>query len=60
MKLSIIGLRELDALKLLISLNIEYRVVERNSIPYILTKDYQSNRYNLSIKDGMIIKVTYG
>lgn len=60
MKLSIIGLRELDALKILIANNIEYRVVERNSIPYILTKDYQSNRYNLSIKDGMIIKVTYG
>lgn len=60
MKLSIIGLKELDALKLLISNNIEYRVVERNSIPYTLTNDYNSNRYNLSIKDGIIMKVTYG
>jgi len=60
MKLSIIGLKELDALKLLISNSIEYRVVERNSIPYTLTRDYNPNRYNLSIKDGIVMKVTYG
>lgn len=60
MKLSIIGMKEIDALKLLISNNIEYRIVERNSIPYIITKDYKINRYNLSIKNNIVIKVTYG
>ena len=60
MKFSIIGMKEIEALKLLIYNEIPYRVVERNSIPYTLTRDYNPNRYNLSIKDGIIMKVTYG
>lgn len=58
--INLIGATE-DAAELLLITNQEtYRVSRRDENYYVLTRDMNPSRYNLSIEGGIVVKVTMG
>ena len=40
--------------------NITYRIVERDGVSFPITKDYRPDRYNFTVTNNIITKVTKG
>ncbi len=52
----IIGMTEEDSIRLISENNINYRIVIKDSKPYIITCDFRMDRLNLEIENNIIIK----
>ena len=52
----VIGMTEEDSIKLISENDINYRIVMRDSKPYIITCDLKMDRLNLEIENNIIIK----
>ena len=55
-KEQVIGMTEEDGGKLISENDINYRIVMRDSKPYIITFDLRMDRLNLEIENNIIIK----
>ena len=55
-KEQVIGMTEEEGIKLISENDINYRIVMRNSKPYIITDDFRMDRLNLEIENNIIIK----
>lgn len=56
----LLGLEESVAIKLLKDSNSSFRITKRDNQHYIVTRDFKPERFNLEIKDALIVKVTKG
>ncbi len=52
----IIGMTEEDSIRLISENNINYRIVIKDSKPYIITCDFRMDRLNLYLEKNIIIK----
>lgn len=52
----VIGMTEEDSIKLISENDINYRIVIKDSKPYIITCDFRMDRLNLYIEKNIIIK----
>ena len=59
-KEQIIGMTEEDSIKLISENDINYRIVIKDSKPYIITCDFKMDRLNLYIEKNIIIKCEIG
>ena len=57
---TLIGLQKEDAINILKKLNAKYRIVKEDNQTYIVTQDYVTSRYNLTIMEGKVTNVTMG
>ena len=55
-KEQVIGISEEDGIKLISENDINYRIVVKDSKPYIITCDLRMDRLNLEIENNIIIK----
>ncbi len=55
-KEQVIGISEEDGIKLISDNDINYRLVVRDSKPYIITCDFRMDRLNLDFENNIIIK----
>ena len=55
-KEQVIGISEEDGIKLISENDINYRIVIKDSKPYIITCDLRMDRLNLEIENNIIIK----
>ena len=56
----LIGLEETEALKVATELGWQVRIAMRDGEAFMLTKDYQTNRVNLTITKGVVTNVAVG
>ena len=59
-KEQVIGMTEEDGGKLISENDINYRIVIKDSKPYIITCDFKMDRLNLYIEKNIIIKCEIG
>ena len=57
---TLVGLQKEDAINILKKLNAKYRIVKEDNQTYIVTQDYVTSRYNLTIMEGKVTNVTMG
>ena len=55
-KEQVIGMTEEEGIKLISENDINYRIVIKDSKPYIITCDFNMDRLNLEIENNIIIK----
>ena len=56
----ILGLLEEDAIMVLNSFSVPYRIVCRDTERYIVTMDFRVERLNLTLENGVVTRVTRG
>lgn len=59
-KLKVIGLTEEEAIKSIKSLNMRHRVVCKDGIYAIVTRDHRVDRVNLYVEGGKVVKANLG
>ncbi len=59
-KEQVIGMTEEEGIKLISESDINYRIVVKDSKPYIITCDFRMDRLNLYIEKNIIIKCEIG
>ena len=57
---SLVGLNKTAALFACECANVECRLVCEDGMYYVVTRDFRVNRLNLSVENGLVIKVTCG
>lgn len=57
---TLVGPQKEDAINILKKLNAKYRIVKEDNQTYIVTQDYVTSRYNLTIMEGKVTNVTMG
>lgn len=59
-KVLFLGEDKEDVIELLSNMDLEWRIIEEDNKPYIVTRDYKPERLNFTIKDNVIIEISYG
>lgn len=57
---SIVGLQEHAAKDILSELDISYRVVERDAERFMCIANFDPNRVNMVVKEGVVVSYTLG
>jgi hypothetical protein len=60
MKEDLVGKTKVEAIKLLQKDNIKHRIIKEDGTNFMVTMDFQLNRYNLSIEKGIVTEVRIG
>lgn len=56
----VIGLNEDDAKRAITGQSLRSRVIKRNGVSLVGTRDYRVDRINLTIQDGKVVKADIG